>query len=65
MEENLIQVKFFKAGDEPNARALTKEEVEEIQKTLPSSNSPHGDDLKHKDAILEGKSMMRVIEKVK
>jgi len=59
--------KFFKKTDEPNAPGLSTEEVETIQKKImhdyiENSNNPFysPDEIKHKESLMEGRSMKLV-----
>lgn len=65
-EEKLISTKFFRKGDEPNAAAVSLEEVEIIQKKIlaeyiENSNPFYSsDEIKHKESRMEGRSMKMV-----
>lgn len=65
----MISVKFFKKGDEPNAAGVSQEEVENIQKKImqdyiENSNLFYSsDEIKHKESLMEGRSMKLVKKK--
>ena len=66
LEEQLISLKFFKKTDEPNAAGLSTEEVDAIQKKImqefiDNSNPFYSsDEIKHKESLMEGRSMKLV-----
>ena len=61
-------MKFFKKTDEPNAPGLSNDEVETIQKKImqeyiENSNPFYSsDEIKHKESLMEGRSMKLVIK---
>lgn len=61
-------MKFFKKTDEPNAPGLSAEEVESIQKKIiqdfrDNSNPFYSsDEIKHKESLMEGRSMKQVVD---
>ena len=60
-----MKVKYFRFNDEPAHRALTEEEVTQIQEKLLSDKSAIGlmssEDLKHKESQMEGNSFKIVL----
>ena len=61
----LVKVKYFRFNDEPTHRALTEEEVTQVQENLGDENRTVAalvvnEDIKHKESQMEGRSLKMV-----
>lgn len=60
-----MKVKYFRFNDEPTHRALTEEEVTQIQEKIGDENRAvlatiANEDIKHKESAMEGRSLKMV-----
>lgn len=63
-DTGLVKIKFFRSSDEPSHRALTEDEVHQIQQQVEDTKALaanlSSEDIKHKESQMEGRSMKMV-----